>query len=142
MIWCWKKKLQMGDASFFIFERHLASDDTEYTSCSVQSCLFVQCWLGIFLAQCSGNLLNVGAAFAPTGYYQKINRFKIKIPKKWCCSDDNALSFIVQWCLSLLDITQAFYLCNIVPRVLRQHWTGFFCALLSGASRTTLHREY
>ena len=38
-----KKKLQMGDASFFISERHFASDDTEYTSCSVQSCLFVQC---------------------------------------------------------------------------------------------------
>ena len=72
----------MGGASFFISERHLASDDTEYTSCSVQSRLFVQCWLGIFLAQCSGNLFNVGAAFAPTGYYQKINRFKIKIPKK------------------------------------------------------------
>ena len=64
-----KKKIQIGDASFFISERHFASDDTEYTSCSVQSCLFVQCWLGIFLAQCSGNLFNVGAAFAPTGYY-------------------------------------------------------------------------
>ena len=28
---------------------------------------------------------------------------------------------------SLLDnIAQGFYLCNVAPRVLRQHWTGFF----------------
>ena len=51
-----------------------------------------------------------------------------------------------------------FFLCNVVPRELRQHWTGclleqccpkrikttlnrmFSWAMLSGASRTTLHR--
>ena len=95
--------------------------------CSVQFCLFVQCWPGIFLVQCRGNLCNVGAAFAATGYYWKINRSKIKIAEKWC-SDDIALGFFlcsVVW--SLLDnIVQGFYLCNVVPRVLRQHWAGFF----------------
>ena len=50
--------------------------------CSVQSCLFGQCWPSIFLAQCRGNFCNVGAAFAATGYYQKINRSKIHIAGK------------------------------------------------------------
>ena len=46
--------------------------------------------------------------------------------EKWC-SDDIALAFIlcnVVW--SLLDnIAQGFYLYNVVPRVLRHHWTRF-----------------
>ena len=104
-------------------------------SCAM-SVKFVQCWRGIFS-----------------------NRSKIKIVKKWCCLDDNALSYFpVQCCLEplgflsvqccpksitttlnrffmcnvvwrLLDNTaQSFYLwlCNVVQRVLGQHWTQFF----------------
>ena len=50
--------------------------------CSVQSCLFVQCWSGIFLVQCRENLCNVGSAVAATNYYRKINRSKIKVAEK------------------------------------------------------------
>ena len=94
---------------------------------SVQSYLFVQCWPEIFLVQCLGNLCNVRKAFAATGHYQKLNLSKIKIAQKWCCSDKNALSFFLRnvvW--SLLSITQGFYLCNVVPRELWQHWIGYF----------------
>ena len=35
-----------------------------------------------------------------------------------------------------------FYLCNVAQRVLRQHWTGVFYAMLSRASRTTLHKGF
>ena len=63
--------------------------------CSVQSCLFVQCWPVFLLVQCRENLCNFGAAFAATGYYQKFNRFKINIAEKWCYSDDIALGFIL-----------------------------------------------
>ena len=38
-------------------------------------------------------LCNVGVAFAATGYYQKINQFKIKTAEKWCYSGDIALDF-------------------------------------------------
>ena len=104
--------------------------------CSVQSCLFVQSWPGNFLVQCRENLCSVGAVFAATGYYQKINRFKIKIAEKWCYSDDIGF-FPVQCCpksiTTLLNrifscgmFSQGFYLYNVVPKVLRQHWTGFF----------------
>ena len=95
---------------------------------SVQSCLFVQCWPGIFIVQCQGNFCNVGAAFAATGYHQKINWFKIKIAKGWCCTDVIALGFFlcnVVWSL-LGNTAQGFYLCNVVPRLLQQHRTGFF----------------
>ena len=43
---------------------------------------FVQCWPGIFLVQCQGNLANVGGAFAATGYYQKTNQSNIKTTEK------------------------------------------------------------
>ena len=145
--------------------------------------------------QCREILCNVGAAFAAASYYQKINRFKIKIAEKWCCSDDirffpvqcyleslgqhctefllvqccpksittllnrnfscecflealgqhctrflhaqccpktikTTLNRIYSWVMFfwrlLSNIAQGFYLCNVVPRVLRQHWTGFF----------------
>ena len=49
---------------------------------SVQSYLFTQCWPEIFLMQCRLNLSNLGVAFAATGYYQKINRSKVKIAEK------------------------------------------------------------
>ena len=84
-----------------------------------QSCLFVQCWPGIFLVQCKENLCNVGMVFAAASHYQKINWPKIKIAVKWFCSDDIENNFFL--CivvLSLKDNTrQGFYLCNIVPRV-------------------------
>ena len=51
--------------------------------------------------QCRGNLCSVGAVFAATGYYEKINRFKIKIAEKLCYSDDIGF-FPVQCCLESL----------------------------------------
>ena len=99
-----------------------------YINISVQSCLFVQYWPKTFLVHCRENLCNVGAAFAATGYYKKINRFKIKIAKKWCYWDDIALGFFlcnVVWSL-LGNIAQGFCLCNIVARVLRHYWTECF----------------
>ena len=69
---------------------------------------FVQCWCG----SCSNRLLS------------NINQFQIKIAEKRCCSDDNEFSEFNELpefsCLSLLGITQGFYLCNVVSRVLRQ----------------------
>ena len=38
--------------------------------------------------------------------------------------DNIEKNFSVQYCLD--NIAQGFYLCSIVPRELRQHWTGFF----------------
>ena len=77
--------------------------------CSIQFCLSVQCWPGIIFAQCWGNLCNVGATFEATGYYEKINRSKIKVPEKGCCSENNTLTFILQNFLwSLLVIAQGF----------------------------------
>ena len=73
---------------------------------------------GVFLAQCREILWNVGASFAATGYYQKINRSKINIAEKQCCSDDSALSFLYNVVWSLWgNIEQGFYLCNVVARV-------------------------
>ena len=45
---------------------------------------------------------------------------------------------------SLLDnIAQGLFLCNVNPRVSGQHWTILFsCAMLSGASWTTLHKDF
>ena len=45
----------------------------------------------------------------------------------------------VIWSL-LGNIALGFQLCNIVPRVLRQHCNWFFYAMLAGAFWTTLHR--
>ena len=42
-------------------------------------------------------------------------------------------------CSLLGNIADGFDLCNSVPRVLRQNYTGFFYAMLPGASRTLLH---
>ena len=45
---------------------------------------------------------------------------------------------------SLLDnIAHGFFLCNVKPRVSGQHWIILFsCAMLSGASWTTLHKDF
>ena len=105
--------------------------------CSAQSCLFVQCWPGIFLVQCQENLCNFGATLAATSYYQKINWFKIKIDENWCYSDDIALGFFlcnVAWSL-LGNIAQGLCRCNVVSRVLATTLNRIFsCAMLSGAS--------
>ena len=79
---------------------------------SVQSCLFVQCWLWVFLVYCRRNLNNIGVEFAATRHYLKINWSKMKIVEKRP---------------------------DVVQRTL--HW-NFSCAMLSGASRTTLHRPF
>ena len=89
--------------------------------CSVKSCLFAQCWPDIFLVQCWWNLYNVGVVFAAAGHYQKVNQSKINAQAtiQW--------AFPVQCCLeSLGQYCTGFYLCNVAPRVLRQHWTEFF----------------
>ena len=67
-------------------------------------------------------------ALAASGYYyQKINCSKKVISEKWCCSVGNAWSvFLYNVVWGLLGITQGFYLCDVVPRVLRRHWTEFF----------------
>ena len=45
--------------------------------------------------------------------------------------------FLMQCCLEPLgQHGKGFYLCNVVPRVLRQNCTGLFYAMLSGASPT------
>ena len=62
---------------------------------------------------------------------KKINRFKIKITKKWCCLAENALSFTAQYCLSLLGNTHGFHLCNVVPRALANIEQNFlFCIVV------------
>ena len=50
--------------------------------CSLQACLFVWCWPGIFLMQCQLTFNNVGVAFAATRYNYKINWSKMKIARK------------------------------------------------------------
>ena len=128
--------------------------------CSIQYCLFVQFWPGVFLVQCQENLFNDGAAIGATVYYRKINRSKKKLVKSdvlfyfyifiwWirtvliCQLSNKKLFkndiifrrhctwfFPLQCCLeSLWEHCTNFYLCNVVPRVLRQHWTGFFPVL-------------
>ena len=60
-------------------------------------------------------------------------------------SDSNEQDYCpLQCCLEPLgQHAQSFYLCNVVPRVLRQLWTGFFSgAMLSGDSWTTLNRIF
>ena len=83
--------------------------------CSVQSCLFVQCWAGIILVQCRENLCNVGTTFEATSYYQKINQSEIKIAEKGCCSEKIHLPFS----------------CTIVYGVLWASHRAFSCAMLS-----------
>ena len=98
--------------------------------CSVQPCLFVQCQPGIFLVQYRLNLDNVGVVFAATGYYQKINPSKIKIPEKW----PDVVQTALRWTFSCVMLSIAtltihylrFFRCNIVSEVLRQHCSGFF----------------
>ena len=89
--------------------------------CSVQFCLFLQSLPGNFLLQSWENLCNVGIAFAATGYYQKINQFKMKIAKKWCYSDDIGF-FPVQCYLKSLE----------------QHCTEFLSVQCCPKSITTL----
>ena len=96
-----------------------------YSICSVQSCPFVQCWPGIFLVR--ENLCNVDEAFVATGYRQNFDRFKKKIAEKWWYSDIALGFFLCNVVWSLLgNIAQDFCQCSVVPRVLRQYWTGFF----------------
>ena len=84
------------------------------------------------------------AAFAATSYYQRINWFKIKITKKWCHSDNIALGFFmcnIDWSL-LNNIGQGFYLHNVVPRVLRQHWRRFFLYNVAWSLLDNMAQDY
>ena len=106
--------------------------------CSVQSCLFVQCWAGIILVQCRENLCNVGTTFEATSYYQKINQSEIKIAEKGCCSEKIHLPFsctmsLRQHCTRILPVQ-----CS--PKSITTTLNKIFsCAMLSEASWTTLN---
>ena len=112
--------------------------------CSVQSCPFVQCWPGIFLVQCQEKLCSVSAPFAAPGYCQNINRFKIKIAEKWCYSDIAPGFFLCSVVWSLLDnIPQDFFLVQCCPKCITTILNRILpCAMLSGASWTTLHNVF
>ena len=77
-------------------------------------------------------LCNVGEIFAMLKRHlqqqviiKKINQSKIKIAQKSNVAQ-TALGFRYNVVWSLLGSTaQGFYLCNVVPRVLGQHWTWF-----------------
>ena len=88
---------------------------------------FCQCWPRVFLVKYRGIWAIVGVALAASGYYyQKINCSKKAISEKWCYSVGNAWSvFLYNIVWGLLGITQGFYLCDVVPKVLRRHWTEF-----------------
>ena len=81
-----------------------------------------------FSCEMSGNLGNVGAAFPATGFYKKINWSKMKIGNKLRQHIEQDF-FMCNVVGSFLDNTaEGFFsnLCNVVPRKLRQHFTGFF----------------
>ena len=112
--------------------------------------------------QCRGNLSKAGAAFAATGYHQKINQFKIKIAKKACYSDC-AMLCGVSW--ATLQTSIKITLCMIFSQAmlsegswatLRKAFTcvilsqeyldnieqDFSCAVLSEVFWTTLHKGF
>lgn len=100
---------------------------------------------GIFCVQFRLSLNNVGTVIAATYHYQKINRSKIKVPKKW----PHVFQITFYWIFSWKMFSEAsrtiycigFFLCNIVTGVLRLHGTEFFfCTMLSVACLTTSHR--
>ena len=69
------------------------------------------------------DLCHNNTAFAATSYYKKINQFGIKIAEKLCYSDGITLGFFlcdIVWSL-LGNIGQSFYLCKVVPIVLRHY---------------------
>ena len=96
---------------------------------------FVQCW---------ENMCSVAAAFAAAGYHQKINPFKIKIPEKWCYSDDTALAFFVQYCLGSLGqhCTRFLSVQGCLKSITKLLNKIFSCAMLFGVSSVTLHRIF
>ena len=112
--------------------------------CSVQSCLFVQCWPEIFFVQCRENLCNVGAAFVATDYHQKINRFKKKIAEKLILRRHCTGFFPVQYCLkSLGQHCTGFLPVQCSPKSITTPLNRIFsCTMLSGASRTTFHKVF
>ena len=93
--------------------------------------------------QCRGNLCSVGAVFAATGYYEKINRFKIKIAEKLCYSDDIGF-FPVQCCLeSLGQHCTEFLPVQCCPNSITTLLNRIFsCEMFSGGSWTTLHKVF
>ena len=101
--------------------------------CSAQSCLFVQCWPGIFLQQCRLRLSTICVAFAATGIIKKLTGPKQKIPKRWPDIVKTTLYWIFLLCIVVLSLSRTihcigFFLCNIVSEVLREHCKGFFPA--------------
>ena len=139
----------------------LSSEESEENPL-FRTILSQSCWPGIILVQCRGSLCNVVTTFGATGYYQKINRSKIKIAEKDVAQKTIHLPFscrifygvpgyytghlAVKYCPSSIKTTlnssfssamlsratwttlykDFVYLCNVVPRVLRQNWTRIF----------------
>ena len=52
--------------------------------------------------------------------------FSLQSPKSHVVQTTMHWVFLYNVVWSLMGTTQGFDICNVVPRVLRQHWTGFF----------------
>ena len=100
--------------------------------CSVESCIFVQCWPGIFFCAMSAKFEQKLMGHLQQPYIiKKNNRSKIKIIVKWQDGVQTTLHRIFS-CVMLsgaLGQFCRFFLCSIVPRVLgniTQHFFFFF----------------
>ena len=86
---------------------------------------------------------HVQCCLEPLG--QHCTRFlPVQCSPKCIKTTSNKSFFLCNVIWSILDDNaQDFYLYNVVPRELRQHWKVFFsCAMLPGASWTTLHKVF
>ena len=99
------------------------------------------------LGQYTGFVDNIGQDFSVLCCLELGNIHKIVwniLPMQCVRTTTKRIFFLcnVVWGF-LANISQDFYQWNVVPKVLRQQWTGFFsCAILSGASWTTLHKAF
>ena len=88
------------------------------------------CWMLArgFSCAMSGKFVNVSAAFAAISYYKKNYLVQNKIHQKVMLFRRLCTEFFlcnVVWSL-LVNIAPGFYLCNVVPIVLRKYWTKLF----------------
>ena len=112
--------------------------------CSVQSCLFVQSWPGVFLGQCRGNLCHVGAAVAANRLLSKNQPIQNKICGKVMFRRHCTVFFLVQCCLESLEHHCTRFLpMQFCPKSIKTtlNW-AFSCAILFGASWATLYKGF
>ena len=103
--------------------------------CSVQSCLFVQCWAGIILVQCRENLCNVGTTFEATSYYQKINQSEIKIAEKDAAQKKYTYLFPVQLFMEFSGHHTGLLAVQCCPNSIKTTFnSSYSCAILSRVS--------